>query len=577
MAEQQTNGITADSPGAAPARDPLSSVAIRQIALLAIAATVGFVLLMAALSWASDLTSSSTTSVGAIDVETGTITLSLTQEPPQLDSTRLTDSVSGMILGHVMEGLLRYDINNQLAPGVAERWDIRTDGATFWLREEARWSDGEPVTAHDFVFAWQTAVDPATASQYAFIFYVFKNAEAINRGELPRETLGARAVGDLELEIEFERPVAYFDKLVAFQTYYPIREDFYLSRDGRYAADAVDLLYNGPFEITVWVHGAHVRLEKNEHYWNRDEISLNVIDFPYITADGNAALNLYRDGQIAVVNGLGAESLDQVLAERWPVRRYSDGSVWFFQINHREEHPTSNYNLRKALQLVNDPGELVYKVIQIPGYTPGESLFPTWLNGQNGLFRQEYPAPTVTPNVALAREHLEQAKRELGVDEIPPIVLLADDTPGASKQAEYYQNRLMQTLGLDIRIDKQIFRQRLAKAEAGEFDLALYGWGPDFDDPLTFGDLFASWNLNNHGEYANADLDAQVRIAQESTDQATRMAAFGRIQEILIEDVAIIPNYERGVLYIQDPRLRGVGRRVVGPDPDYSRAHIVAD
>ena len=577
MAKDQTSGIITDSPGTAPSRDPLSRVAIRQIALLAIASTVGFVLLMAGLSWATNLTSSSTATLDAIDVETGTVTLSLTQEPPQLDSTRLTDSVSGRILGHVMEGLLRYDVNNQLTPGVAERWDIRADGATFWLREEARWSDGEPVTAHDFVFAWQTALDPATASQYAFIFYVLKNGEAINTGELPRESLGVTAVSDRVLEVEFEQPVAYFDKLVAFQTYYPIREDFYLSREGRYAADADDMLYNGPFEITVWVHGAHLRLEKNPDYWDREGISLNVIDFPYITADGNAALNLYRDGQIAEVNGLGAESLDQVLAERWPVGRYSDGSVWFFQLNHRTDHPTGNYNLRKALQLINDPGELVYKVIKIPSNTPGESIFPTWLKGEKGLFRQEYPAPTVTPNVTLAREHLEQAKRELGVDEIPPLVLLADDTPGASKQAEYYQNSLMQKLGLEIRIDKQIFKQRLAKVEAGEFDVALYGWGPDFDDPLTFADLFASWNPNNHGEYANAELDAQVRIAQQSTDQATRMAAFGRIQEILFEDVAIIPNYERGQMYIQDPRIRGVARRAVGADPDYTRAYIVTD
>ncbi len=577
MAQDQTSGITADSPSTAPTRDPLSRVAIRQIALLAIASTAGFVLLMAALSWASNLTSTSGATLDAIDAETGTVTLSLTQEPPQLDSTRATDTVSGRILGHVMEGLLRYDVNNRLVPGVAERSDVRTDSATFHLREDARWSDGEPVTAHDFVFAWQTAVDPATASQYAFIFYVVKNAEAINTGKLPREALGVRAVSARVLEVEFEQPVAYFDKLVAFPTYYPIREDFYLSREGRYAADAVDMLYNGPFEITVWVHGAHVRLEKNPDYWNRGEIRLNVIDFPYITSDGNAALNLYRDGKIAEVNGLGADSLDQVLKQRWPVKRYSDGSVWFFQLNHRSDHPTGNYHLRKALQLVNDPGELVYKVIKIPSYTPGESLFPTWLKGENGLFRQEYPAPTVTPDVTLAREHLDRAKRELSVDEIPPLVLLADDTPGASKQAEYYQNRLMQTLGLEIRIDKQIFKQRLAKVEAGEFDVALYGWGPDFDDPLTFADLFASWNPNNHGEYANAELDAQVRIAQQSTDPATRMAAFGRIQDILFEDVAVIPNYERGQMYIQDPRLRGVARRAVGPDPDYTQAYIAVD
>ena len=179
-----------------------------QLIWLGIAATLGFALLMVLLSWASALTGSSTRALSAIDVETGTLTLQLSTEPPQLDSTRATDSVSIMVLGHVMEGLLRFDANNQLVPGVAERWEIREDGATFWLREDARWSDGLPVTAHDFSFAWHTALAPETASEYAFIMYPLKNAEAINTGILPGDTLGVRAINDRVREVEFEQPLA---------------------------------------------------------------------------------------------------------------------------------------------------------------------------------------------------------------------------------------------------------------------------------------------------------------------------------------------------------------------------------
>ena len=194
----------------------------------------------------------------------------LREEPPQLNSSLSTDQVSGSVLGHVIEGLLRYDENNRLAPAVAERWELREEGATFWLREDALWSDGEPVTAHDFVFGWQTGLDPANASEYAFILYAIKNGEAINKGEMPVESLGVRAIDDHTLEVEFERPLAYFDKLVAFSTYAPIREDFYTAMAGAYGADADKLLYNGPFVITSWVHGASLRMDRNPLYWDKD-------------------------------------------------------------------------------------------------------------------------------------------------------------------------------------------------------------------------------------------------------------------------------------------------------------------
>jgi oligopeptide transport system substrate-binding protein len=546
----------------------------RQLALFAVLATAGVVVLMLGLSWASGLTGSGTRAGEAVDPATGTVTLVLAEEPPQLNSSLATDMVSGMVLGHVMEGLLRYDDHNRLAPGVAERWEIDGTEATFWLREDARWSDGEPVTAHDFVFAWRTAVDPANASQYAFIMFAIENAEAINQGELPPEELGVEAVDDRTLRVTLERSVAYFDKLVAFTTYYPIREDFYESTAGRYAADAHTMLYNGPFMLTRWVHGAHLRMEKNPHYWGRDRIQIQVLDFPYFTTDPNAALNLFKDGKIAYTT-LTEENLTEALVQRWDLHRFMDGSVFYIEFNFRDDRLTRNWHLRKAIQLALDPNELVYKVIKLPGYLPGESLFPVWLQGVDRTFRQEYPAPTATPDPVAARRHLEIAKQELGLDELPPLVLLSGDSPIANKQAEYYQEALKRVLGLEIRIDRQIFKQRLAKMTAGEFDMVLAGWGPDFDDPLTFGDLFASWNLNNRGRYANPELDRWVRVAQNATDVQVRMDAFGEIQRILFEDVVILPNYERGLVYVVNPGLENVVRRAVGPDPDFTNVRIV--
>ncbi len=184
--------------------DSFTRSAGKQLLTFAVSSIGGVVILMYALSWASSLTGATATASVAVDPQTKTVTLFLSQEPPQLNSSLATDQVSGMILGHVMEGLLRYDKDNRLAPGMAERWEMTAAGATFWLRHDARWSDGVPVTAHDFVFSWRLAVDPANASEYAFIVYPVKNGQAINEGGKPLSELGVRALDDHTLEVVFE-------------------------------------------------------------------------------------------------------------------------------------------------------------------------------------------------------------------------------------------------------------------------------------------------------------------------------------------------------------------------------------
>ncbi len=555
-------------------QDSFTRSAARQLLVFAVIAVAGIAALMVALSWAAGLTASGSAGGAAVDPVSKTVTLLLTEEPPQLNGTLATDTVSTQVLGHVMEGLLRYDEHNRLVPGVAERWEIEGDTATFWLRESARWSDGEPVTAHDFVFAWRTALDPANASEYAFILFPIKNAEAINGGTLPGSALGAEALNDHTLRVTLEQPIGYFEKLLAYTTYYPVREDFYNATGGRYGADADTLLYNGPFRITRWVHGASLRMERNPHYWDQQRAHVNVLDFAYITTDPNAQLNLFKDGRVAFVH-LTEENLTEALVQRWPLYRFMDGSVFYTEFNFREGRLTRNWHLRKAIQLALDPGELVYRVIKLPGYLPGVSLFPSWIQGVDGPFRSEYPPPPVMPDRDEARRHLELARQELGVEEIPPLVLLTGDNPISNKQSEYYQQTLKRDLGLTIRIDRQIFKQRLAKMTAGDFDMVLAGWGPDYDDPLTFGNLFASWNLNNRGRYDNPELDRWVRVAESSTDPAERTHAFGQIQRIIIEDVVILPEYERGRVYVLDPRVEGVVRRAAGADPDFSNVRIV--
>jgi oligopeptide transport system substrate-binding protein len=534
--------------------------------------TMKFVLVF----WAILTTATALAQVDAtsVDFRNQTITIALTQEPPQLNSMKATDQVSILVLGHIMEGLVRYDRRGNIIPGVAERWELTDDHATFWLRKDALWSDGVAVTADDFVFAWRNALDPATASEYAFVLYPIKHGEAINKGEIHRSHLGATAIDDHTLRVELERPTGYFIKLGAFPTYFPVRQSFFESRGEAYAAEHDDLIYNGAFKMTAWTHGASLRMDKNEHYWDKDNITLNSINAEYITSDTRALLNLFNDGRIAYA-ALDGETYKEALNHEYRIRAFTTGSVYFIEYNHRDSRVTANRNLRRAIQSVFDPYEFVNKVLGTPGNLPGESLFPVWVKGVEGKFRQEYPPTQPEINIAKGRQYLTAARSELGLPRIPPLVLLIGDSPTSAKQAEYMQGLLKARLDLDVRIDIQTFKQRLAKMTAGDFDMVGAGWGPDYDDVMTFGDLFASWNLNNRGRYNNPAYDHQVRTAMNTSDPKVRMDAMGELQQIIFDDAVILPQYEQGVIYLVHPRLRGLVRRVVGADPDYTYASVV--
>ncbi len=498
--------------------------------------------------------------------------LAMAEEPPQLDSTRATDQVSNFVLGHIMEGLTRYAKGGEIVPGVAERWELGEKRAVFHLRENARWADGKPVTAHDFVFAWRTAVDPKTASEYAFILYPVKNAEAINAGRLPTSALGARARDDRTLEIDLERPTGTFLGLTAFSTYLPLREDFYRARPGRYAADASDLLSNGPYILTRWVHAASLTFEKNPLYWDAAHVSIERIEIPYFTQDPSTRYNLFKDGKIDMT-GLDREQIGRAQADRFKMKSFAAGSVFYADFNHREGRPTANYHLRKAIQLVFNPKEYVSKVVGIPGTRPGVTLIPAWVPGVEKPFRKEYPVEPVRPDLDEARRQLELARKELG-GSIPPLVWLTGDDPFTARESEYFQYLLSSRLGIALKIDKQTFKQRLAKMTEGDFDIVAAGWGPDYADAMTFADLFTSWNENNRGRWRNARYDALIRKAQATADPRARMDAMAEAEKILLDDVGILLKSEAASVYVHSPRVTGIVRHVVGPDPDYTHARI---
>ncbi len=508
----------------------------------------------------------------AVDFASQTITIALTQEPPNLDTVRTTDMVSFFVIGHTQEGLVRYDRRGQMAPGVASSWVINDSSIDFNLREDARWSDGSAVLAEDFVYAWRLLVDPTTAAAYASIMFPIKNAERIQRGELSVAELGIEALGPHSLRVLLERPCGYCVSLMAHAAFFPIKQAFRERQGDVYAAEAANLLYNGPFLIESWTHGAALKLTKNPLYWNRQAIALNGINIDYITEDNRTRLNLFRDGRIALAR-LGAETVADAASQGMRLRTFASGGMSYLRFNVSEDRPLAERKLRRAMQLIFDSDEFVNKVIGIPGYKPAYSFFPGWLPGVEDKFALEYPLLKQPVNLALARQLVAEVKQANG--ELPSMTLLTVASPTGAKIAEYLQGIMGQGLGLSIKVDQQTFKQYLMKAESGEFDMALASWYPDFNDVVTYADLLASWNANNRGHYSNPDYDRWLKVLQVAGDKAERMAAAAQLQAIIAADVPLIPMAETGSAYLQHGNLRGVVRQVLGADPDYTAARIV--
>jgi ABC-type oligopeptide transport system substrate-binding subunit len=510
----------------------------------------------------------------AVNFENQSITIALTQEPPNLNSMRMTDLLSFFVIGHVNEGLLRYDRKGRLSPGVAESWELSDEKIIFRLRRDARWSDGSRVTAHDFVFAFRQVNDPAVAAPFAAIMHPLKNAEKVQNTELPVDELGVSAIDDFTLEVLLERSCGYCLSLMSHATFFPVKESFYLEHQEKYSAESDQLLYNGPFMLTAWTHGSSMVMVKNPHYWNSASIHLNEINVGYITEDNRTRLNLFRDGSIALAR-LGAETVRDASNQGMRLRTFVSGGVAYIWFNHRYGRLTSEVRIRKAIQRVFDTDLFVNKVIAIPGYKPAYTLFPSWLNGVEDKFTAEYPPDIVRPDQRMARQLVAQVKKELKLESLPELTLLTVTSPTGAKIAEFLQGLLKQSLGLTVKVDQQTFKQYLDKSRRGQFDLVLSSWYPDFDDIVTYADLLASWNPNNRGNYVNTEYDRWFRVLQASVDLRERMNAAAKLQQIIIGDVPLLPMTETGSAYLQHPKLKGVVRRVLGQDPDYTFARVV--
>ncbi|MDW7669291.1 MAG: peptide ABC transporter substrate-binding protein [Bacillota bacterium] len=495
---------------------------------------------------------------------------SLTADVPTLDQ-HLANSIPSATVGHhIFEGLIRT-YQGEVRPGIAEDWDISEDGKTytFYLRDSV-WSDGEPVTAQDFEYGMRRLLDPETASGYAFIGMALKNANAVNKGEVPVEELGVRAVDEKTLEVELENPTGYFLSMLSMMQFLPARQDYVEEYGQDYSATADKNVYNGPFVVKEWRHKDRLILEKNPNYWDADSVNLDEVHI-IIVPDQMTALAMYEDGELDMVE-VPAEVVSQYADD---VDYYYNGANDYIKLQLDGSSPLENKDLRLALNNALNREEFI--MLSTGGlYDPNPRYVLPQVNGVEGEYGDEYPyeAYPVEGDVDLALEHLDAAMEALGVADPSEIELelLTTDVERTRKEAEIIQEDLQNKLGIKINIRQVPYRQRLDMEAAKDFEMVVTGWAPDYSDPMTYLELWTTDGGYNHGSYSNPEYDENIEFALTATDPQERMDALFEAEKILLEDGAIIPLQLRRIAMLTNPNLEGFESYFVGLSYEYTYA-----
>lgn len=423
------------------------------------------------------------------------INVQFSAEMGSADISLATDSYSFITLNNAYEGLYRLDENNvPVIAGASEDAEVSEDGLSYTisLREEAKWSNGDPVTAADYVFSWQRTVDPATASNYAYMLAPVKNAAAISDGTLDKSELGIEAVNDHELKITLEKPTPYFLSLLAFPTFFPQNERVVEEFGDQYALTSENAAYNGPFLLTNYAGpGTDIQwtLAKNPDYWDADSVKLETINFD-VVKDSSTAYNLYESGQADDIILSGELAMQNVNHPDYIVQ--PSATTQYLEMNQApEDSPFRNANLRQAISYSMNRQQIVDNILgngSLPavGFVPSDLAF----NPETKADFVEDAATTLAFDEEKAQEYWEKAKAELGIDTLS-FELLTSDTDQSKKMAEYIQGTLQQTLdGLTVEVTNVPFSVRLDRSNSGDFEMVMNNWIGDYADPINFLELF---------------------------------------------------------------------------------------
>ncbi|WP_035053754.1 peptide ABC transporter substrate-binding protein [Carnobacterium pleistocenium] len=496
-----------------------------------------------------------------------------TAELPTMNSILATDSVSFNVMNNVNEGLFRQGPDGELVLGMAaEEPLVSEDGLTytFKIREDAIWSNGDPVTANDFVFAWTSLATPETAAEYSYMIDgVVANATAILKGEMEPSELGVTAVDDKTLEIQLEKAVPYFENLTTLSMFFPQNEAYVTEQGDAYASNSDHVLYNGPFVLDEWDGtGLSWVLNKNKDYWDAETVELDAANIDVIK-ETSTALNLYDTGSIdrMILSG------DYVQTQQGnpDLQTQPTSTVAYLKFNQErdgEETALANENIRKAIAMAFDKQAYVDTVLQ-NGSIPANGLVPQALavDPSTGEDYRDQNGDLSTFDLEQAQEYWEKGLQELGVDSLS-LEILSDDTENAKKSIEFLQGQLTQNLpGLDISLRNVPFKVRLDANSNQDYDIQLALWGADYADPINFLELFQSENGNNKSGYSSADYDALIESAQTNvTDLESRWQDMLDAEKVLMDEAGIAPIYQRAYAVLEKDYVQDFTTYLVGAE-----------
>lgn len=491
-----------------------------------------------------------------------TISLNAGMEPTGLNTLTSTYSIEFALFKHMYENLVTLDDDDNTVPGAAESWDYDEDTLTytFHLRKDGVWTNGDPVTAKDFEFAWSQALNPDVASDYAYFLYFIKNAEKYFNGEVTWDEVGVKVVDDYTLEVTLEQPTPYALFLFSFGTLAPINQRFYEAVGADlYSTEAQYFCTNGPFALTEWSHNDKIVMQKNDAWHGAADVEVEEIDWKIIT-DANAALSSFLAGDLDMV-GLGTgELIKQAEAAGATIQSYTDGTSFYIYFNNNDQY-LSNVNLRRALFNAIDEQKEIDTVWQndnepMTSFTaPGVSATDgTSFAGKVG----ELYAPS--RDQEKAKEYLATALSELGctVDELSAHLSIdCGDSATSIAEASFYQEQWRQVLGIEVTVNSMITKQGSQNRKTGNYVMSITGWGPDYNDPNTFLDLWVTDGGNNQTGFSNERYDELIDLAAKETDLEKRESYFIECEQIIADQLPIGPAFWRAPSYACSDKIKG--------------------
>lgn len=503
------------------------------------------------------------------------------QEMPSADLSVATNTISFSALNNVYEGLYRLDDKSRPQPaGATEMAQKSDDGLTytFKLREDAKWSNGDPVVAADYVYGWQRTADPKTAAEYAYMFELVKNGADVSAGKKGLDELGIKATGDYELEVTLEQQTPYFDYLLAFPSFFPQNQKIVEKNGKDYATTSEAAVYNGPFTLTDF-DGPGTDTDwsytKNDQYWDKEAVQLDKIEVK-VVKEAPTSLNLFQDGQADDVILSG--ELAQQMADDPELVIEKDARTSYLEFNQRDEKsPYHNANLRKAISYSIDRDALVDRILG-DGSVASKGLVPAGMSFSpegNKDFADENKN-ILTHDTEKAKEYWEKAKKELGIDSFK-FDIVGDDTDSTKKVLEYIQGAVKETLdGVDVTVTNVPFTVRLDRGKNGDFEVIMGGWGADYADPSSFTDLFVTGGSYNRGRYSNEKYDQLVEDSRttNASDPEKRWTDMLDAEKLLIDEMGVAPVYQKAEAHMRSKKVQGVVAHGAGARYDYKWTYI---